>query len=403
VLGPLEGVRVVELANGIHGPYASMILADLGADVIKIEAPTGDLNRAAAVVGDRLKVGSQFYACNRNKRVMCLDLHKPEGLEIAQRLIEQVDVLVENMRPGVLDRLGLGYEHLSTLYPELVYGSASGYGPRGPRAQLPSLDIVGQAAGGLVAYTGTLDTGPLPVGAAVADHAGAVWLALGIIAALFARQQTGRGQHVQSSLLGSQLSLQAWELSHFLLTGVEPEPAERSHPLARGAWRIFHAADGWFALGGVTEPRWPKLCTALRRDDLREDPRFATDAARKEHTLELIAVLSEAFATWPLGELIPALDNADQVAAAVATYSDIVADPQVLTNDYITELHDPTFGPLRMVGMPVHFTDTPGSIRSRPPDMDEHTAAVLSELGYGSEGIADLFSRGIAGASVHAK
>src|SRR5262249_47311278 len=156
---------------------------------------------------------------------------------------------------------------------------------------------------------------------------------LGVLAALHARQQTGRGQRVQTSLLGSQLALQAWELSHFLLTGEEPPPAERSHPLARGAWRVFRAADGWFALGGVTEARWPKLCDAVERPDLRDDPRFSDDAARKQHTDELVSALSDAFSAWRLQDLIPRLDAADQVASAVADYRDITTDPQVLAND----------------------------------------------------------------------
>jgi crotonobetainyl-CoA:carnitine CoA-transferase CaiB-like acyl-CoA transferase len=397
-MGPLDGVRVVEFANGIHGPYAAMLLGDMGAQVIKVEPPVGDLNRSAAVVGrGAFQMGSQFYACNRNKRVMCLDLSTARGIEIALALVDLADVLIENMRPGVLDRLGLGYDVVSRRNPRLIYASATGAGPRGRRATRPSLDLVGQAVSGIVAHTGTRETGPLPVGSAIADHGGAIWLAYGVLLALYARERTGKGQHVQTSLLGSMMALQAWELSHFFLTGEEPSPAGRGHPLARGAWRVYSAADGFFVLAGVTEARWPGLCRAIGRDDLTADPRFATALQRLEYTEDLNAVLEDEFRSWPLGKLMEALETVDQVAAPVLDYTALAEDEQVQENGYIQVLANSGDEPLRMVGIPVSLSKTPGAIRSLPPELGEHTAEILMELGYNDEDIARLVEDGVAG------
>ena len=399
-MGALDGIRVLELAQGIHGPYAAMLLADMGADVVKVEPPRGELNRSAAVVDGKLTIGSQFYACNRNKRVVCLDLKQPEGCEIVRRLAADSDVLVENMRAGTLEKFGLDYPALSALNPRLIYATGSSYGPVGPDAHLTSLDIVAQAAGGLAAHTGTEDSGPLPAGAAIADHAGALWLSWGIMVALFARERTGRGQRVTSSLLGGQIGLQAWEMTHYLLTGVEPERPGTGHPLARGPWRIFATKDGHFSMGGVTDTTWPGLCEAIERHDLIKDTRFAGAAQRLANTDDLLAILEPVFASFLTAELVRRLRAHGQVVAAVATYSALAQDAQVKANGYLTTLPTDEFGELPMVGMPVQLSETPGSIRTRPPDIDAHTAEVLRELGYADEDVARLYLGGVAGAIV---
>jgi crotonobetainyl-CoA:carnitine CoA-transferase CaiB-like acyl-CoA transferase len=256
---------------------------------------------------------------------------------------------------------------------------------------------VAQAAGGLAAHTGFADTGPLPVGTAVADHAGAVWLATGVLLALYAREKTGRGQLVQSSLLGAQIGLQAWELSHFLLTGTEPPPGGKGHGLAGGIWRIFDAADGSFGLAWATDTRFPALCRAIDRGDLLEDARFATADARVRNTQDLLATLIETFSTWSLADLKPRLEAADQVFAEVMDYRRLATDPQTLENGYITSLVSAEYGELPMVGIPIALSDTPGEIRSRPPELDEHTAEVLGELGYEAGEIAQLYASGAVG------
>lgn len=396
-MGALTGVKVIEFGYGIHGPYAAMLLADMGADVIKVEPPTGDINRAAAVVDGPYTVSSQFYACNRNKRVVCLNLKDPSGQEIARRLVGEADVLVENMRTGVLDRFGLGYETLSQDHPKLIYASASGYGPKGPRAGEASLDIVAQAAGGLAAHTGSAETGPMPAGTAVADHAGAVWLALGVMFALYSREKTGRGQRVQSSLLGSMIGIQAWELTHYLLSKVEPPPGGKGHGLAGGIWGIFDAKDGSLALAWATDTRFPALCEAIGRVDLLSDERFATTEARIENTEDLVATLNEILSQWSLEDLIPRLEAADQVFSKVMDYRALAIDPQTLENGYITSFVSQDHGELPMVGFPVALSETPGELRSPPPDIDQHTAEVLTELGYDESAIARLYAAGAVG------
>jgi len=396
-MGPLDGVRVVEFGLGIVGPYAAMLLADMGADVVKVEPPTGDINRAALVSEGDYQVGSQFYACNRNKRVVCLNLQTADGLIAAKKLIAKADVLVENMRGGVMDRLGLSYESLRTDDPRLIYASASGYGPKGPRAEESSLDIIAQAAGGVAAHTGLPETGPLPAGTALADHAGAVWTALGVMFALYGRQQTGAGQRVQTSLLGSQIGMQAWELSHFLLNGADMGAAGKGHPLAGGIWRVFDAADGSFSLTWVTDDRWAALCQVLDQEPLATDARFSTGLARLQNSAALIEILVDVFASWSLADLLPKLEATGQVFSKVMDYADLAADPQVLDNDYITSFQSPDYGLLRMVGFPVALSETPAEVRSRPPDLDQHTAEVLAELGYDDSEIATLFASGSVG------
>ena len=399
-MGALDGVRVVDLGNAIHGPYAAQLLADMGAEVVKIEPPKGELNRGAAVIGNRFQLGSQFFACNRNKRTICLDLKHPDGLEAAKALIARADVVVENTRPGIMDGLGLGYDALSELYPRLIYGSATAYGPRGPRSRRPSVDIVGQAAGGLMAHTGTPETGPLPAGSSIGDHGGAIWLAYGIVLALYARERTGRGQHVTSSILGSQMGLQQWEITHHLMTGVEPAPAGKAHPLIAGAWHVYRALDGHVALGLVNDPRWPKLCREIDRPDLVDDPRFATAAARHANTEPLVAILQSKFEQWTVEEVMERLDRADQTASPVKNYEQIAADEQVRANGYVLDHESEALGSVTMVGLPIELSDTPGSIRTMPPQLDEHTGEVLEELGYTAERIAALYESQAVGATL---
>ncbi|MCC7363172.1 MAG: CoA transferase [Dehalococcoidia bacterium] len=396
-MGPLEGIKVIEMANGIHGPYASMLLADMGADVIKIEPPFGDMNRVAAIVEGKYSGGSQFYACNRNKRAMCVDLTRPEGVALVRELLEDTDVLLENMRPGVLDRRGLGYDTLKAELPQLIYASATGYGPIGPRANLASLDIVGQAAGGVVAHTGTEESGPLPAGAALADHGGALWLAYGIMAALYARERTGRGQRVQTSLLGSQIGLQAWEMSHYMLTNQESGRGGTGHPLARGGWRIFAAKDGHFALAGVTDERWQGLCQALGVPGLASDPRFDSAMGRLENGDELLAAIEPLFQSRPVRDLVRALEETDQIVAMVMNYADLCEDEQTRLNGYVTTLHTDEYGDLPMVGLPVSLSETPASIRSRPPDLDANTVEILHGLGRTDEQVAAMYTARIVG------
>ena len=397
-MGPLDGVRVVEFTVGIHGPYAAMLLADMGAEVIKVEPPDGDINRrAAVVVGGPYEVGSQFYACNRNKRVACFNLRTTEGMAAAKRLVATADVVVENLRGGALERLGLGYEALAAEHPRLIYASASGWGPKGPRATMASVDIIAQGAGGSVAHTGTPETGPLPTGVALADHAGAVFLALGIMFALYGRERTGRGQRVDTSLFGSQLGMQAWEFSHYLLDRGELPMGGKGHALARAIWHVFDAVDESFVLAWVTDARFAALCEVMGWDDLGKDARFTSAPGRVEHHDELYAAMRDGFREWSWADLRARFEATDQVFSKVNTYADLASHPQALANDYVTSFESAEYGALPMVGFPIGLSETPASVRSRPPHLDEHTAEVLSELGYSGEEIGAMFGSGAVG------
>ena len=396
-MGPLDGIRVVEFTLGIHGPYAAMLLADMGAEVIKVEPPDGDINRQAAVVGGPYEVGSQFYACNRNKQVACLNLRTDDGLAAAKRLVATADVLVENLRGGVLEGLGLGYEALAAEHPRLVYASASGWGPKGPYATTASVDIIAQGAGGSVAHTGTPETRPLPAGVALADHAGAVFLALGIMFALYGRERTGRGQRVDTSLFGSQLGMQVWEFSHVLLDRGDLSMGGKGHPIARGIWHVFDAADESFVLAWVTDARFAALCEVMGWDDLGKDPRFATPLDRVENHEPLYAALRDGFIEWPWDELRPRLEATDQVFSKVNTYTDLASHPQALANDYVTSFESAEYGTLPMVGFPIGLSETPATVRSRPPDLDAHTVEVLAGLGYSGEEIGAMIASGAVG------
>ena len=262
---------------------------------------------------------------------------------------------------------------------------------------MASVDIIAQGAGGSVAHTGTPETGPLPTGVALADHAGAVFLALGIMFALYGRERTGRGQRVDTSLFGSQLGMQAWEFSHYLLDRGELPMGGKGHALARAVWHVFDAADGSFVLAWVTDARFAALCEVMGWDDLGKDARFASAPGRVEHNDELYAALRDGFREWSWAELRARFEATDQVFSKVNAYSDLASHPQALANDYVTSFESAEYGALPMVGFPIGLSETPASVRSRPPHLDEHTTEVLSELGYSGEEIGAMFGSGAVG------
>ncbi len=390
---PLDGIRVLDFTMFQQGPQATMVLADMGADVLKVESPVfGDLGRHLTYHGSD-NFSSYFLAHNRGKKSITVHLKTEGGQEIIRRLVERCDVLAHNFRPGVMERLGLAYEDVRALNPAIIYARASGWGSKGPKARHPSFDVAAQARSGLVGVTGEPDGFPLPAGAAVADYAGAMNLVIGILAALLVRERTGVGQQVESSLLGASVAMQAWEIQTYLIGG-QWRKAGRGHPYLPTIWRVFKTADSYAVVGGMPENRWPAFCRALGMPELQEDPRFENFFARRDHLDELYDILDGVFLRRTTEEWMKVLEPADMICAPVATYADVVADPQVLENDYIVGVQHPNRGPMQVVGSPLRFSETKIEVQAAAPELGQHTEETLLELGYTWDDIAAFREKG---------
>ena len=393
-MGALDGVRVLDLAVLVQGPQAAAMLADLGADVIKVERPVlGDSARWIPL-SDTDRRSAYFYALNRGKRSVTLDLHHEAAREALRRLAARADVMISSFRPGVMDAWGLGYEALAAINPRLIYATASAFGPVGPEAPREGADLSGQAAGGLISTTGADGEFPSPVGAVIADHSASQNLVTGILAALLARERTGRGQRVDASLLGGQVWAQASEITHYLLSGQVPGRANRGHPLLPYVYRVFATADGYVAIVGVAGAFWPGFCRALVRPDLAADPRFADDVTRRRHLPELFAILEGVFTTRTTKEWCERLRAEEQRFAPVQDYAQLAADPQVWANGYLVEVEHPEWGRLSAIGSPIRLSDTPAQPGVVTPEVGQHTEEVLLELGYTWDEIAEFRAQG---------
>jgi len=391
---PLEGVRVLDFTMFQQGPQATAVLADFGADVVKVEPPLfGDLGRAL-VADPTDRFSGYFYVHNRGKRSLTLNLKTPEATEIVRRLLPRTDVLTHNYRPGVMERLGLAYDDVRSVNPRIIYAHASGWGTRGPKASHPAFDIAAQARGGLISVTGEPGGFPVPAGAAIVDYAAAMNFALGIIAALYVRERTGVGQRLETSLLGTAVAMQSWELQTYIVRRTIRR-AGRGSTYLPTIWRVFKTADGYAVIGGMPENRWPNFCRCVGRPDLEHDERFATFFARYEHMDELYAILDGIFPSRTTEEWIAVLEQADMICAPVASYEDVINDPQVLENEYVMEIDHPSRGRMQTVGMPWRFSETPGVVQAAAPELGQHTEEVLLEVGYSWEEIASLRDKGV--------
>jgi crotonobetainyl-CoA:carnitine CoA-transferase CaiB-like acyl-CoA transferase len=395
-MGPLEGIRVLDLTVYQQGPQASLIFGDMGAHVIKVEAPRfGDLGRVLGMKGEE-RFSPYFLAHNRGKRSITLDLKNEKAREVALALGARTDVMIHNFRPGVMERLGLAYDDLRKVNERIIYGHASGYGTKGPRAGHPAFDLAAQAQGGLLSVTGEQDGYPLPAGCAVADYVGAANLAMAVIGALFHRERTGQGQKIETSLLGGQVAMQAWELQYYIAHGWVGR-AGRGHHYLPTIWRVFKTADSYVVVGGLPENRWPKFCQALGLPELERDPRFEQYMERMRNLQELYALLDEAFVKKPSAEWMALLQEADCICAPVATYEELVNDPQVRANEYIVEVDHPTQGRIPVIGAPWRFSETPAEIAPVAPELGQHTEEILQDLGYSWEQIGALRETGALG------
>jgi CoA:oxalate CoA-transferase len=384
--GPLAGVRVLDFSRYQQGPYATSLLADLGADVIKVEERIdGEIGRQMEGLPDGFS--AYFESYNRGKRSITLDLRKPAAKAIVERLLPQMDVLVENFRPGVMDRLGLGYEAIHQRFPRLVYGSASAFGPNGPLAQRPGYDHIAQAVSGLMVEQAVVPGRDPQAGlAGMADQISAMLFAFGIVSALLARERTGEGQRVQVSLLGSMIALQGRQITRFLYSGKQGRTRWRRSP----TYSHYRAADGWVAIAAVDPKMWPGLCRALDREQWTSDPRFAGPWERDRSDNELEALLEQRFAECPVSHWIERLVANDVPCGPVNDYHAVVDDPQVLANDYLTTVEHPNLGRIRTAGIPIHLSGTPPDPVRPAPELGQQTEAVLLDLGYSWEQIESL-------------
>jgi crotonobetainyl-CoA:carnitine CoA-transferase CaiB-like acyl-CoA transferase len=385
----LADVRVLELTQVMAGPFCGQVLADMGADVIKVEPPGGDSTRRS--LGFRMGGDdtAAFLAVNRNKRSLMLDLKQPEHVEAFHRLARDADVVLENNRPGVAARLGVDYETLREVNPRLVYASISGFGQTGPYALRPGYDLIAQGLSGVMSVTGEPGGDPVKCGVPIGDLAAGLFCAVGILSAVAARERTGRGQQVETSLFEGALALSIWETAELWATGRVPAPLGSAHRLT-APYQALRTRDGHITVGGNNERLWATLCAAIGRPELVDDPRFADNEARMAHREDLVAELESALAARGTDEWVEALIEAGVPCGPIHDYRQVFDDPHTQARQMEVELEHPVEGTIRALGIPVKLSGTPGSIRRPAPLLGEHTAEVLGEAGFSAEEIAAL-------------
>ena len=391
---PLEGIRVLELAYLIAGPICGMYLADMGADVVKVESRAApDAGRTVYGIS-RGGEGILHLTVNRNKRSLCLDLATPEGRGAFHRVATTADVVIEAFRNGVAEKLGIDYATLRPMNPRLIYCSLSAFGPTGPWRSKPGLDALAQAVGGLMAITGDADGGPALVGAPVADTMGGLLAIQGILTALISRGRTGEGQRVDVSLLDGILLSHTARLSVFHETG-QPLPRYGSGHPEIVPYQAFHAQDAWIFVAVWKDDTWRPFCKLIGRPELADDPRFATPTDRRNNRKELIPLLETMIARRTVEEWMAALEAIDVLCAPVNDYAALVKHPAVVASGMIVEQAHPRAGRLTTIGTPVKLASTPGTIRTGAPGLGEHSQDILGEAGLDAAEIEDLAARGI--------
>ena len=388
--GPLAGLRVVEFAQIMAGPTCGRMLADMGADVVKVEPVTeGDATRGFRPP-DLDGESAAFMMLNRNKRGVALDLKSEGGLEVARRLIERADVLIENHRTGTMDRLGLGYDLVSEGNPGLIYCEISGFGRTGSMAHLGGFDLISQGYSGIMSVTGEGEGRP-PVKCAppLTDITAGILAAMGILAAYIERLETGKGQRVDTSLFEAGVIQSFWQAAVTLATGVSPGPLGSAHPLT-APYQAFQTSDGWITVGGSNQATWHRLVEVVGLPELADDSRFVENADRMRNVNELASILGDRFKRRTTVEWLAILEEGGVPAGPVASIGEMLEFPQTLARDMVVEVEHSKLGPVRTVGFPVKFSDTPVSVERGAPLLGEHTREVLAELGYADDEIEAL-------------
>ena len=392
--GPLSGMVTLDLTQILAGPMCTMVLADMGADVIKLEKPNGgdDNRRMGPPFIKDWSAG--FLAVNRNKRSLALDLRSEAGRGVFRRLVEEADVVVENFRPGVMERLGLSYEELRNIKPRLVYCTISGFGSTGPARNRGGFDLVAQGVSGLMSITGHPNSPPAKVGVPVTDLTAGLFAANGIMAAYIHALKTGQGQMVDTSLMEAGVAYTVWESSVYFAEGEIPGPLGSAHRVS-APYQAMRTKDGYLNLGAATQPTWEQLCRAIEREDLMEDDRFRNPWDRKAREGELAALLEETFSTQDTAHWLQLLDDAGVVAGPIYNMEQVYRDPQVLARKMLVDTEDPELGTVHNIGVPVKLSATPGSIRRRAPALGEHSAEILLERGFSEEEVEGLLAEGV--------
>ena len=386
--GPLTGITVLDFTRVLSGPYCTMLLADMGARVIKIEQPgRGDDTRGWGPPFLEHE-SAYFLSVNRNKESLALDLRSAAAKAVIPRLLERTDVIVENFRPGAMARLGLDYDAIHGTHPAIVYCSISGFGQTGPRRSEPGYDAVIQAEGGLMSLTGDADGPPFRLGVAISDIVSGMFAFQGISMALYARTQTGRGQLVDIGMLDSTAALLTYQSGSFFATGQAPQRLGNRHPTIV-PYETFSASDGDFVIAVGNDALWRAFCTACGLEALGDDPQFATNRQRVQGYGVLKPVIVERLRTKTRAEWIAVLTAARIPCGAVRDVGEVLADPQLAAREMVQQVAHASLGPLRVTGVPVKLSDTPGGVRTAPPTLGQHTDAILGELGFSDEEIEE--------------
>jgi formyl-CoA transferase len=383
----LAGLRVLDVTQVMAGPFCAMILADLGADVIKIEPPSGDSTRQmpGAVRGD----SPSFNAVNRGKRSVVINLKMKEGRDVLMRLARSSDILIENYRPGVMTALGVGYEQVAPLNPRLIYASISGYGHSGPARNKGGFDLIAQGVAGIMSVTGEPGGPPMKAGVPLTDLGAALFALVGILAAVESRHHTGVGQHVDTSLVDAGVALSVWEATeYFSGTGV-PAPMGSGHRM-NAPYQAIRCADGYITIGAANERLFRRLCDVLGHPEWAHAPEFADNAGRVRNRADLAQRIESITIQQPRGHWLAFFEQNDIPCGPINDYAQVFADPQVIARDMIVEVEHPTLGHLRTLGSPIKMTATPPDVSRRAPLLGEHTDDVLMESGFADAEIAAL-------------
>jgi len=387
----LDGLRVLDVTQVMAGPYCAMLLADLGADVVKVEPPGGDSTRR--MPGASGSDSPSFNAVNRGKRSIVINLKTPEGREVFSRLARSTDILIENYRPGVMRALGLDYDALARVNPRLIYASISGYGQTGPQRGKGGFDLIAQGVSGIMSVTGEPGGPPVKAGVPLTDLSAGLFALVGILAALTHRHTTGRGQQIDTSLVDAGVALSVWEATEYFSGAGVPAALGSAHRM-NAPYQAIRCADGYITLGAANDRLFQRLCQTLGHSEWLDQPEFATNASRVSNRTLLAARIEEITATERRSHWLALLDANDIPCGPINSYEQVFADPQVMAREMVVETNHPALGRMRTLGSPIKMSATPPDVSRRAPQLGEHTTDVLSEAGFSSAEIAALRKAG---------